>query len=249
VAAATGQRRPGHPGGGGRAGQRVHVGPRAWRGDLHGEPADGGPEERVPGEPHRTGTPPACAERAARAAFLAQIIAATSAGTTEASKISDELRAIDARRDELARDYARRLIDRKEWLAARDELASQADWLTSELARTQHGRALADFAAMDGHLWDRWDTLTTGGKRALIAAVVHHIDIRPAGHRRFGPDRITDPTWAPPGESEPARRSSQFICLSACPQSDRPSRVRGCLPFPVRTVRDACAAPNHTGPW
>ena len=127
--------------------------------------------------------------------FLAQIIAAATAGTTEASHISDELRAIEARREELARDYARRRIDRKEWLTARDELASEADRLTSELARTQHGRALADFAAMHGHLWDRWDTLTTGGKRALITAVVHHIDIRPATHRRFDPDRIADPTW------------------------------------------------------
>lgn len=48
---------------------------------------------------------------------------------------------------------------------------------------------------MDGELWERFDALPDVGKRALVAATVHHITVHPAqGRRIWDPTRI-DPIW------------------------------------------------------
>jgi site-specific DNA recombinase len=126
--------------------------------------------------------------------FLAALITAAGGGQA-ADDTSGKLRAIEARRDELAATWAAGDISRREWLTARDALNAAAGQLTAQLARTQHGRALAQFATMDGTVWDRWDTLTTGGRRALIQSVTAAIPVRPATSRRWDPDRIGQPTW------------------------------------------------------
>jgi hypothetical protein len=46
---------------------------------------------------------------------------------------------------------------------------------------------------MDGNLWERWEHLGTGGRRALAAAA-DHMTIAPAAGRHWNPDRITI-TW------------------------------------------------------
>jgi site-specific DNA recombinase len=130
-------------------------------------------------------------------AFLARLLAAETGDDhgDSSEDVGARLREIDTQRGELAAMWAAKDIDRKEWLAARAELRDEADTLTATLARTQHGRALAEFAAMEGHLWERWDQLTPGAQRALITAIVDHIDIRPARTRHWNPDRIADPIW------------------------------------------------------
>jgi len=127
--------------------------------------------------------------------FLARLMTSVTTGT-DAEHITSQLRAIDERRDELAGMWAAGELSRKEWLAARAKLAAEADNLTATLASSEHGRALAEFAAMEGDLWHRWDELTVGARRALVTAVTDHIDVHPAGHtgRRFDPDRI-HPIW------------------------------------------------------
>jgi hypothetical protein len=112
-----------------------------------------------------------------------------------ADGISGQLRAIDARRDELAAMWSAGEISRKEWLTARHQLSASADALTAELPRTQHGRALAQFAAMTGTVWDCWEQMTTGARRALIQSVTAAIPVHPATTRRWNPDRIGDPVW------------------------------------------------------
>jgi len=86
-------------------------------------------------------------------------------------------------------------ISRKEWLAARDRLTADADALTARLSRSQHSRTLAAFAAMTGTVWERWETMTTGARRALIQAAAAAIPVRPATTRRWNPARIADPLW------------------------------------------------------
>jgi len=131
-------------------------------------------------------------------AFLARLLAAetgTESGDSEGEDVGARLREIDTQRGELAAGWAAKEIDRKEWLAARAQLRDEADTLAATLARSQHGRVLAEFAAMEGHLWDRWDQLTPGAQRALITAIVDHITVNPAQTRRWDPDRIADPIW------------------------------------------------------
>jgi site-specific DNA recombinase len=126
--------------------------------------------------------------------FLAALITAAG-GSHVADDTAARLRAIETRRDELAATWAAGDISRKEWLTARDHLNHAADQLTSRLARTTHGRALAQFATMSGTVWDRWDQMTTGARRALIQSVTAAIPVHPATTRGWNPDRIGQPVW------------------------------------------------------
>jgi hypothetical protein len=113
----------------------------------------------------------------------------TNAGVRTAS-----LRAVEERRDELAADWAAGDISRKEWSTARRVLDDQVTKLTRQLSRSEHGRALAEFTAMDGDLRERWEHLGTGARRALAAAVADHITVSPARTRHWNPDRVKI-TW------------------------------------------------------
>ncbi|HEV2370833.1 MAG TPA: hypothetical protein VGS19_01575 [Streptosporangiaceae bacterium] len=130
-------------------------------------------------------------------ATLARLLAGTTTAGTRSNDVSGRLREIETQREELAALWAAKEIDRKEWLTARSQLRDEADTLTAQLGRSQHARALVEFAAMEGGLWDRWGHLIPGGQRALITAVIDHIDVRPVSPtgRRFDLNRITDPTW------------------------------------------------------
>lgn len=108
-----------------------------------------------------------------------------------------ELRLIDEQRSELARAWARREITRREWAEAKAELDAQADRFTSRLTHTTQARALAQFAALQGDMWQRWEdpAMTRSARRALIQACVTGIDVHPANPRkRWDPDRIK-PDW------------------------------------------------------
>jgi len=108
-----------------------------------------------------------------------------------------QLRGIDERRDELAAAWASREISRKEWATARRVLDEQAAQLTSRLTSSAQALALAQFAALDGDMWQRWEhpQMTTSARRALIQACVTAITVNPATPgRRWDPDRI-QPDW------------------------------------------------------
>jgi site-specific DNA recombinase len=106
------------------------------------------------------------------------------------------LRGIDERRDELAAAWAAGEISRKEWATAKRVLDDQAAQLSLRIKRSAQALALAEFAALDGDMWHRWQhpQMTASARRALILACVHAIDVRPASHRRWDPDRI-QPDW------------------------------------------------------
>jgi site-specific DNA recombinase len=126
--------------------------------------------------------------------MMAALIGAAGGGQ-DTDDTAARLRAIEARRDELAITWAQGEISRKEWLAARDHLTAAASQLTARLARTAHGRALAQFAAMTGTVWDRWDAMTTGARRALIQSITAGIPVHPATSKHWNPNRIGQPIW------------------------------------------------------
>jgi hypothetical protein len=88
-------------------------------------------------------------------------------------------------------------ISRKEWATAKRVLDQQAAQLTSRLSSSAQALALAQFAALDGDMWQRWEhpQMTTSARRALIQACVTGIKVNPASPgRRWDPDRI-QPDW------------------------------------------------------
>jgi hypothetical protein len=44
-------------------------------------------------------------------------------------------------------------------------------------------------------VWDRWERMTTGARRALIQSVTAGVPVHAATGRRWNADRIGDPIW------------------------------------------------------
>ncbi len=118
------------------------------------------------------------------------------AATGDSEDVGAKLRQIDQRRDELAAAWAEGDISRKEWATAKHVLDAQAEQYTRRLSRSVHALALAEFAALDGDMWQRWHhpKMTDSARRALIQACVSAITVQPADGKRWNPDRIR-PQW------------------------------------------------------
>jgi DNA invertase Pin-like site-specific DNA recombinase len=92
---------------------------------------------------------------------------------------------------ELSRDfYADRLITRAEFLSARSVIDSRIERAKGEVALQSDSAAVAPVV---GSVRERWPELDLEAQRAIIAAVVEKIMIRPArrGFNRFDPDRVS----------------------------------------------------------
>jgi hypothetical protein len=76
--------------------------------------------------------------------------------------VSEKIRVLEERREELARDWATGEVTKKEWSTARRAISDELERLTRALSRDAHSMALAQFAAMEGDCWDRWEHLTNG---------------------------------------------------------------------------------------
>jgi DNA invertase Pin-like site-specific DNA recombinase len=130
--------------------------------------------------------------------FLGKLLrAATGTTSTDEKKVSERIRALEERRDELAAERALGDLTKKEWQTARRTISDELDKLTRSLSHNTRSLALAQFAAMEGDVWDRWEQLTNGARRALVEATADPITIYPVkvrGRAKFDPDRIK-PTW------------------------------------------------------
>jgi site-specific DNA recombinase len=119
------------------------------------------------------------------------------AATGDSEDAGAKLRQIDQRRDELAAAWAEGEISRKEWATAKRVLDASAEQHTRRLARSVHAQALAEFAAMEGDMWQRWahPNMTDSARRAIIQACVTTVTVHPADGKRWNPDRIQPGQW------------------------------------------------------
>ncbi len=131
-------------------------------------------------------------------AFLDKLLrAASGTASPDEKQVSEQLRGLEERRDELARERALGELTKKEWSTARQTITDEMARLTRSLSSGTHTLALAQFAAMEGDVWDRWEQLTDGARRALVEAAADPITITPVkvrGRHAFDPDRIQI-TW------------------------------------------------------
>jgi site-specific DNA recombinase len=125
------------------------------------------------------------------AAALAELAVGNN-GDDLASGVSDNERRLT----ELAEDWAHGKISRAEWLAARNVVERRLDTARKALARSTRTTALDGFFGAQGALRTAWPALGIDRRRAVLAAVLDRVTIRPAvrGRNRFDPARV-DVTW------------------------------------------------------
>lgn len=94
------------------------------------------------------------------------------------------LDAVESDLGHLARRWGRGEINRVEWEAAREGLASRSQALRDRLG-------VLSLPAFDpGDVMERWDEMGLVGRRAILSAVFERIEVYPATSRRYDPDRI-----------------------------------------------------------
>jgi site-specific DNA recombinase len=103
-----------------------------------------------------------------------------------------ELAELEHELETLAADYGQGRVTRREWFAARTPLEQRRDKARKTIDRTTRTTALDEIRGTDVH--KTWEGLSLDRRRAILAAVLDRVTIRPATASRFEPDRI-DVAW------------------------------------------------------
>lgn len=106
----------------------------------------------------------------------------------------DELVRLDERRTGLAAMWAAGEISAPEWRAAGAALDERTEAVRARVAAQTTSAAVAgDLVALE----DRWPELGHERRRAILAAVIESVTVRPGvrGRNTFDPDRFTEIVW------------------------------------------------------
>jgi site-specific DNA recombinase len=115
--------------------------------------------------------------------------ASTATDTTAAT--IDAIEADEAALQELANDhYVLRRIGKSEYFHARDALQRRLDANQCKLSHTNGRSALDGYAGAGERLRGEWDGLNLDQRRAIIAALVDHVEVLPQSSSRFDPEMI-----------------------------------------------------------
>jgi len=109
----------------------------------------------------------------------------------------ESVRTDEGRLEALSRDfYADALISREEFLAARRELMARLEAGRTRLARRNGSNVLGGFLGDGEALRRAWDAGSLEWRRAVIGALLDHVEILPgrAGRLPFDPNRVR-PIW------------------------------------------------------
>lgn len=113
----------------------------------------------------------------------------------ETADLEDQVAADQAMLDELAADYANRVIGRSEWLAAHDPIQTRIDQARRRLSRLSPTTAIDQYAGNADLLRSAWADLPLSRQQAIVRVVVDHVVAHPAKPGRgFDPERF-GPTW------------------------------------------------------
>ena len=127
---------------------------------------------------------------------LAAALAGAASKDAEADAAHASVTADRAQLEELARLWGERQITFPEFLAARKPIEARIDAGQRRVSRLTQTSAIADYVGDGGALRTSWAELPLTRQRAIVAAVLDRVVIRPAvrGRTRFDPDRV-DPVW------------------------------------------------------
>ncbi len=127
---------------------------------------------------------------------LQRAVARTLSAEDDADTFQAELEQADNELEELARLRGEGAITVREWMAARTPIERRRSSAARGIQGLSGASALDEFVGRPGMLKAQWTNLDPARQRAIIAAVLPRIVIKPAvrGRNRFDPGRI-DPVW------------------------------------------------------
>lgn len=113
-------------------------------------------------------------------------------GQPPATNWDSQVDGAQAKLDELAGAYAGGVISMREWLIAREPIQQQLDLARRRSAQNGQVTVLADYVGRSGSLRRRWPELGFDRQRAILAAVLAEVLVRPGrrGFNRFDPSRF-----------------------------------------------------------
>ncbi|MCP3977513.1 MAG: recombinase family protein [bacterium] len=126
---------------------------------------------------------------------LAATLKDTRAQQSELSELHDQVAADQAMLDELADDWANKVISRSEWMSARDPINKRIEQGRRRLARISPTTAIDDYAGNTKLLRSAWADLPLSRQQAIVKVLVDHVVVNPAvPGRGFDPQRFA-PIW------------------------------------------------------
>jgi site-specific DNA recombinase len=127
---------------------------------------------------------------------VADALAHPAQSTDDDALLLGEIAADEAQLADLARTFGERQVTTAEWLAARVPIEARITAARKRLSFHDRHSALDGFVGNAKALRKRWDSIAIDRRRAVIAALIDHIDIAPGrrGLNRFDPARV-DPVW------------------------------------------------------
>ncbi len=113
-------------------------------------------------------------------------------GHQQATDWDRQIDGAETKLDELAGAYADGAIGMREWLVAREPIQQQLDSARRRSAQNGHVTVLAEYVGRSGMLHRRWPGLGFDRQRAILAAVLAEVRVRPGkrGFNRFDPSRF-----------------------------------------------------------
>jgi DNA invertase Pin-like site-specific DNA recombinase len=126
---------------------------------------------------------------------LAAALKDSRAQQAEVGELHDQVAADQGMLDDLAADYANKVISRSEWMAARDPIKHRIDQGRRRLDRISPTSAIDDYAGNTDLLRSAWSDLPLSRQQAIVKVLVDHLVVNPAvPGRGFDPQRF-DPLW------------------------------------------------------
>jgi DNA invertase Pin-like site-specific DNA recombinase len=117
--------------------------------------------------------------------------AGSSAPRIDVHALEAEAAQIVERQRELAREWARRTIDRAEWMTAREVLEERADEIERDLRVARNGKVPTLPRDREG-MSALWDAADVDERRTLVRLALHggRVVIGPGTRGRWNPDRV-----------------------------------------------------------